>query len=242
MNKKLLRTTRVILASIFFVLITLLLLDFTGTLQRYIGFMAKIQFLPALMALNFAVIIVLILLTLIFGRIYCSVICPLGVFQDVISHIHSLKKKNRFTFKKEIKWLRYGVWVLFIVAMIIGINSFVALLAPYSSWGRIVQNLFQPLYIWINNFFAFLAERADSYAFYSKEVWIRSLSTFVISAVSFLVIGFLAWKSGRTYCNAVCPVGTTLSFFSRFAFSEYILMKTNVSSVINVPRTAKQTA
>ena len=217
MNKKLLRTTRVILASIFFVLITLLLLDFTGTLQRYIGFMAKIQFLPALMALNFAVIIVLILLTLIFGRIYCSVICPLGVFQDVISHIHSLKKKNRFTLKKEIKWLRYGVWVLFIVAMIIGINSFVALLAPYSSWGRIVQNLFQPLYIWINNFFAFLAERADSYAFYSKEVWIRSLSTFVISAVSFLVIGFLAWKSGRTYCNAVCPVGTTLSFFSRFA-------------------------
>jgi ferredoxin len=27
----------------------------------------------------------------------------------------------------------------------------------------------------------------------------------------------LARKHGRTYCNAICPVGTTLSFFSRFA-------------------------
>ncbi|MBO6117401.1 MAG: 4Fe-4S binding protein [Bacteroidales bacterium] len=218
MNKKLLKTIRITLGSICFALITLLLLDFTGTLRRYLTFMAKIQFLPAVMALNAGVIIALIVLTLVFGRIYCSVICPLGVFQDAVSHIHGLKKKNRFTFNKEIKWLRYGVWALFIIAMIAGVNSFVALLAPYSSWGRMVQNLFQPLYIWVNNFFAFLAEKADSYAFYSKDVWIRSISTFVIAAVSFLVITFVAWKTGRGYCNAVCPVGTTLSFFSRFSF------------------------
>ena len=218
MDKKLLKAIRITLGSVFFALITLLLLDFTGTLRRYLTFMAKIQFLPAVMALNFGVIVVLILLTLIFGRMYCSVICPLGVFQDAVSHIHGLKKKNRFKFRKEIKWLRYGVWALFVVALAVGVNSFVALLAPYSSWGRMVQNLFQPIYIWINNFFAFLAERADSYTFYSKDIWIRSVSTFVIAAVSFVVITFVAWKTGRGYCNAVCPVGTTLSFFSRFSF------------------------
>ncbi|MBP3252927.1 MAG: 4Fe-4S binding protein [Bacteroidales bacterium] len=218
MDKKLLKTIRVIAGSVFFALITLLLLDFTGTLQHYLAFMAKIQFLPAVMALNLGVIIALIVLTLVFGRIYCSVICPLGVFQDAVSHIHCVRKKNRFRFTKEIKWLRYSVWTLFVIAMIAGVNSFVALLAPYSSWGRMVQNLFQPLYIWANNFFAFLAARADSYAFWSKEVWIRSISTFVIAALSFVIITVLAWKTGRGYCNAVCPVGTTLSFFSRFSF------------------------
>ena len=59
-------------------LITLLFLDFTGTLHAWFGFLAKIQFLPALLALNFGVVAALIVLTLLFGRVYCSVICPLA--------------------------------------------------------------------------------------------------------------------------------------------------------------------
>ena len=74
-----------ILALVFFIGITLLFLDFTGTAHRWLGRMAKVQFLPAIMALNAIVVIALIVLTLIFGRIYCSIICPLGVFQDVIA-------------------------------------------------------------------------------------------------------------------------------------------------------------
>ena len=66
-------------------LITLLFLDFTGTLHAWFGFLAKIQFLPALLALNFGVVAALIVLTLLFGRVYCSVICPLGVMQDAVS-------------------------------------------------------------------------------------------------------------------------------------------------------------
>ena len=75
-----LRKIRLTFAIFFFVLITLLFLDFTGTLHAWFGWMAKIQFLPALLALNVGVVIILIALTLLFGRVYCSVICPLGVF------------------------------------------------------------------------------------------------------------------------------------------------------------------
>ena len=46
-------------------LITLLFLDFTGTLHAWFGFLAKIQFLPALLALNFGVVAALIVLTLL---------------------------------------------------------------------------------------------------------------------------------------------------------------------------------
>lgn len=47
-----LRTVRVSVAIICFSLISLLFLDFTGTLHVWFGWLAKIQFLPALLALN----------------------------------------------------------------------------------------------------------------------------------------------------------------------------------------------
>ena len=215
-----LRKIRIILAAVFFTGITLLFLDFTGTLHTWLGWMAKIQFLPAALALNFGVIAALIILTLLFGRVYCSVICPLGVMQDIISWIHGkTKKKNRFRFSyspaKNI--LRYGVLVLFIAGLLLGAHSIAILIAPYSAYGRIAANLFAPIYQWANNLFAWMAERADSYAFYSTEVWLKSLPTFIIAAVTFVIIFILAWRNGRTWCNTICPVGTVLGFLSRFS-------------------------
>ena len=77
-----LKKIRSILAVFCFIAITLLFLDFTGTIQGWLGWLAKIQLLPAILAANFITVAVLLVLTLVFGRIYCSVICPLGVFQD----------------------------------------------------------------------------------------------------------------------------------------------------------------
>lgn len=214
-----LRKIRLTLALLFFTFISLLFLDFTGTLHTWFGWMAKIQFLPAVLALNVGVILLLVVLTLVFGRVYCSVICPLGVFQDVVSWINGRRKKQkyRFTYSPAKNILRYVVLALFVIALIAGVGSFVALLAPYSSYGRIISNLFAPIYGWSNNVLAYLAERADSYAFYETSVWLKSLPTFIIAVLSFIIISVLAWKNGRTYCNTICPVGTVLGFLSRFS-------------------------
>lgn len=214
-----LRKIRLTLAVVFFAIITLLFLDFTGTIHAWFGWMAKIQFLPAVLALNVGIIVLPILLTLVFGRVYCSVICPMGVFQDVISWLSGQrkKKKYRFSYSPAKNILRYTVLTLFVIAVIAGIGSFVALLAPYSSYGRIANNLFAPIYQWGNNVFAYFAERTESYAFYETSVWMKSLPTFVIAVVTFIAIVVLAWRNGRTYCNTICPVGTVLGFLSRFA-------------------------
>ena len=215
-----LRKIRITLATIFFAGITLLFLDVTGTLHAWLGWMAKIQFLPAALALNVAVVVLLLLLTLLFGRVYCSVICPLGVMQDIISWINGKRgKKNRyrFTYSPAKNWLRYVVLALFIVLLVAGVNSLVSLIAPYSAYGRIAANLLAPVYQLGNNLFAWFAERADSYAFYSTEVWIRSAATFAVAAATFIVVAILAWKNGRTWCNTICPVGTVLGFVSRFS-------------------------
>lgn len=212
-----LRKIRLTLAVLFFLAVTGLFLDFTGTIHAWLGWTAKIQFLPALLALNMAVVVLLIAMTLILGRVYCSVICPLGVMQDVISWISGRrkKKKYRFSYSPEKKYLRYGMLVLFVVALVAGIGSVAALLAPYSSYGRIASNLLAPIYQCGNNVLAYFAERMDSYAFYRTEVWIKSLPTFIIAALTFIIIGVLAWRNGRTYCNTICPVGTILGFLSR---------------------------
>ena len=187
-TNSMLKKLRVILAALFWIGITLLFLDSTGVLQKWLGWMPKLQFLPAVMAVNVAVIVALVLVTLVFGRIYCSVICPLGVFQDGISFVGTLGKKTPYKYRKELRWLRYGVWVAFMVLMVLGIQWAVALLAPYSAYGRMVQSLRHPY-----------------------------LTTAIVAGVTLVVIVALSLKGGRTYCNAICPVGTTLSFFSRFA-------------------------
>ena len=210
-----LRKIRTILAAVVFVLITLLFLDFTGSLHCWLGWLAKIQFLPAVMALNVVVIVALVALTLVFGRIYCSIICPLGILQDVLARLR--RKKNKYSYSQEVKWLRYPVLVIFVIALVAGVGSLFQLLAPYSAYGRIATMIFQPLWMMANNVLGTIAERADSYAFYTVDVWMKSMPVFIIALVTLVVLFILAWRGGRTYCNTICPVGTVLSFFARFS-------------------------
>ena len=186
-----LRKIRIILATLFFLSVTALFVDSSGTVKEWLGWTAKMQFLPALLAMNIVALVVLVALTLLVGRVYCSVICPLGVMQDVISWISGRrkKKKSRFSYSSEKRWLRYGILVVFVALLIAGLVPIAALIAPYSSDGRMVRSVVSP-----------------------------SLSPVaIVAAVSFVVVAILAWIGGRTYCNTVCPVGTVLGFFSRFA-------------------------
>lgn len=196
-------------------MITLLFLDFTGTLHAWFGWMAKLQFVPALLASGSITVLAIIIVTMTFGRIYCSILCPLGVYQDGISRMAEKRKKNRYKFKKSRKWLRYSILLVFAVLLFVGLNSIAILIAPYSIYGRIASNLFAPIYQLINNVLAYFAERWDSYAFYHVDVYIKSLPIFIVSIAYFLIITILSLTNGRWYCNTVCPVGTILGFFAR---------------------------
>ena len=211
-----LRKLRIVLAVTVSTLVTLLFLDFTGMLHLWFGWLAKTQLIPAILE-NETALIIIVLLTIIFGRVYCSVICPLGVMQDAYSNIADRRKKNRFRYSKAINWLRYGVLALFIAASAAGLSIIFSLFDPYAAYGRIASSLFAPLYRLGNNFMTFFAERAGSYAFYSTDVWIKGWIVFGIALATFIVLGILAWRNGRTYCNTICPVGTILGFISKYS-------------------------
>jgi ferredoxin len=213
-----LRTIRITLATVMLIGITWLFVDFTGTAHHWFGWMPKLQALEAILALNFMVLAFLLVLTLVCGRIYCSIICPLGIMQDLFGWLGKRAKKNRYTYSKEVRWLRYPMLVVFIAALLLGVGSLVQLLAPYSAYGRIATNLLQPVWLAANNLLAAIAAHYDSYAFYHSDIWLRALPSLIISAVTLIILAILAWRNGRTYCNTVCPVGTFLSFFSRYSF------------------------
>ena len=213
-----LKKIRTSLAVVMFICITWLFVDFTGTAhhQHWIAYMPKMQFLEAILALNIAVIAFLVVGTLVLGRIYCSIICPLGVFQDVIARFN--RKKNKYSYSKALSWLRYTMLGVMVVALVAGIGSIFQLLAPYSAYGRIATMIFQPIYKAGNNVLATLAERSDSYAFYHVEQIATFGAVLIIAIATFVILAILAFRNGRTYCNTICPVGTILSFLARFSF------------------------
>jgi ferredoxin len=231
-----LRRLRVCAAWAVFIAATLLLLDFTGALHAWLGWIARVQLVPAVLAVNIAALVVVAVVTLVFGRLYCSVLCPLGIMQDGVSWASgrgrtSRRKTSRktagatktasagsrkwFAHSRPLTWLRYGLLVIFVVAMVAGISVVVSLLDPWGAYGRIAQNLFAPVWRLGNNLLAWVAERADSYAFYAVDVWVRSGIAFAVAAVWLVGVAVLAWSKGRLYCNSVCPVGTLLGLISR---------------------------
>ena len=204
-NRYMLKKIRRILAIVFFVGITVLSLSLAFPVHRWLAWMAHVQFLPAVMALNVVVIAALLLITVVFGRIYCSVICPLGVLQDLFGWIGKRVTRNRYTYSKELVWLRWTVFFIFVFAIILGLSAVVTLLAPYSSYVRIVQNVFISSYLIGNYSFAPVA--------------------FCVAAVTLAVIAVLSFRNGRSYCNTICPVGTILSVFARYSLFKPVIDK-----------------
>ena len=218
-----LRRLRQVLAVISIVAVTLLFFDFTGTSRHLWGWMARIQFMPALLALNLAVLIGLLITTLLLGRVYCSVVCPLGILQDTINRIsirfssRIKRKSGRFHYTPEHRTLRIIFLILFFAGIIAGMTSIAALIAPYSAYGRIISQLGIPVYDAANNVLADIAQANDSYAFYHVEQPAFNWPLFIVAIVTLAVVGIMAWLGGRTYCNTVCPVGTILGYISKFA-------------------------
>ena len=213
-----LKKIRIGLSVVIFSIITLYFLDFRGFIPESMSFFTKIQIIPALLSLNIIILISLILLTLIFGRVYCSSICPMGIYQDIVAWLSKKQnKKKRYRYGKAKNVLRWGILGVTIVAFIFGFNFLVGLLDPYGSYGRITTHLFRPIYLEGNNLLASIFTSFNNYKFYKVGIYLLSVSSTIIALITLLAIGYLAWRGGRTYCNTVCPVGTTLGFMSKYS-------------------------
>ncbi len=213
-----LRKIRIVLSVVLFVLITFFFLDFAEILPPQFHALTKIQFIPALLALEIGIIIALIVLTLLFGRVYCSSICPLGIYQDIINWFSKItQKKKRFHYLQPLTILRWSVVAVTLVAFLAGFNFLVGLLDPYSAYGRISVHIFKPAYLAGNNLLESIFTRFDNHTFYRMGIYALSISSLIIALITVATVSVLAWVNGRIYCNSICPVGTVLGFLSKFS-------------------------
>lgn len=209
-----LRIVRIVLAALCFAAICLLFVDVSGLFAPSLAIMARVQLVPAVLAGSLGVVAGIALLTLVFGRVYCSALCPLGVVQDIIG---ARAGKYRFRYSSPRTLLRLSILGIFAFSLLAGVSLVFSLLEPYSAFGRMAADLLAPLWATGSNALAWASERAGNYDVAPTLVWQKGLAALVAAAATLAVIGILAWRNGRLWCNAVCPVGTVLGFLSRFS-------------------------
>jgi ferredoxin len=223
-----LKRIRVVLAILTFAFISFFFVDFAGILPAEHFPLAKIQFLPALLGFSFGTVGILLLLTFLLGRVYCSVICPFGIFQDLVSRLAKrFVKRRKYTYSPEKKWFRYGTLAAVLISFFTGFTILLSLLEPYSMYGRIATHLLRPIYMLANNGLAAIFNHFGNYTVYHTEVFMLGLSSLLIATATLLIVGYLAWKYGRTFCNTLCPVGTILGLVSRFSIFRIKMQESN---------------
>ena len=189
-----------------------------------------LQFIPSLMTslatqgagLAWGFLAVLVL-TVLFGRVYCSFLCPLGTVMDLAVRARYRSKKPGYAYTAPLNILRYTVLGLTVALFFAGSLVLVDFFDPYSVFGRTLSTLVRPLVVLANNAFSRLLETAGIYGLKPVPVYAFSLSVTVVAALSILVILALALMKGRLYCNSLCPVGTLLGLVGRFQLWRFSL-------------------
>ena len=184
------RLLRVALASLSLVAMTLLLALPTLAICSYLGWLPRAQLIPAVMAVEIPAIAAIAVSVAVCGRLYCSVLCPLGIAQDLARWIFSLVRLRRDRPMRTSRRIRFVLFGAFVCAAVLG---FTGLIAPYGIFARFVT--------------VGVVHAGEPSA--ALVVWAVALFAFVVGMTAF---------GARWWCNQVCPVGTLLGWFSRFAF------------------------
>ena len=230
-----LKKFRVILSLLFFISTGLIFLDYREFIPvSFINAALYLQFVPsllkftAILSLTVFGFVAVLLLTVLFGRVYCSTICPLGTFQDILIYVsRKLKIKKFFRFSKELTVLRYSILLITLLFIPFGGILFVNLLDPYSNFGRIFSSIFKPVVVIANNLVSSLLEKYNNYSVYPIEQKIAGITVLALPVIILGLVGWLSAKKGRLYCNSVCPVGTLLGFLSKYSLFKIVIDENN---------------
>lgn len=226
MNFVKLKKIRVYTTLLFFLITLILFLDVIHLIPANISpYLLYFQFVPSIVKFfnQFSILatgfLLVLIVTIIFGRIYCSSVCPLGTLQDIISRFALFLNKNKyFRMLNDFKLLKYSILSVTVVSIFSGSLVLLNLLDPFSLTGKIFSNIFRLLLIPFNNLAALTLEQFDIYKIYPIEIKALSWLAIIFSGSVLVTIGIMSFANGRLFCNTICPLGTFLGLTSRFSF------------------------
>ena len=222
-----LKIFRVIAATAIFIAALLSFLNFSMGWET--NHILHIQFVPALLSLAAGTLgvalplIILLLLTLIFGRVYCSFLCPTGILQDIIGRLaRPFTRRHRRTrtnphspgagsstsasYRKPHSILRYIILIATGLLFALGLAWPLTLLDPYSLFGKIASQFFGSIEIFLNNALANVFPNSIPYLKYTSIATV----SFIYGTIALITLILFSAAHGRLYCNTICPVGTLL--------------------------------
>lgn len=193
------RIVRLIFACVFTVLIALSIAVGSG----YVASVLTLQLGPSILAIaasrlpiTITVVTGMLVATVLFGRFYCSWLCPLGVIQECVGYLNPRNGKI-----SDIKNLRYIITVMAFGLLAGGWAFGFKLVDPFTRTGSIVST------------FTILLPKI-----LTGDVDYLHWTMLIAGIVSFIVIiVFGTWKN-RFFCNAICPVGTFLGLLAKFSY------------------------
>jgi ferredoxin len=213
-----LRRVRRCVAGAVFALMALVFIDFAGLIPVWVSeAVMATQFLPSLIRLLTgggvlgAGCLVVTGGTLLFGRVYCSFLCPLGILFDGAAR---LQRRPRYRSSSPHTQLRGCVVMVLLFSAVGGSFFLVDLFGPFGVFGRSATLIARPLAIFTNNGVSRAFEMGGSYAI---APWALRGLPWGATAFAVVTLAFLVWLArvrGRLYCNTFCPVGAVLGLFS----------------------------
>lgn len=166
----------------------------------YDSVFVRMQILTALIAGAAVCLIFWAVVALIYGRIYCSTVCPLGTLMDCVAAGSRLVRRRRraYVHTEAASRTRIIFLIIAFALMLTGSAAIPTLIDPYSAYARMVEQ------------FIMVPLGLDDGALFS-------ISSMGIAALTAVLVLACSWKRGRLLCNTVCPVGTLLGAASRHA-------------------------
>ncbi|MEW5819319.1 MAG: 4Fe-4S binding protein [Cyanobacteriota bacterium] len=164
-----------------------------------------------------------ILLTIIFGRFFCSWICPLGYLNQLISRVFHRNKTVEFS---KYQYLKYYILLFIFILAIFGINiagifdpitltirSITIFILPagstiYNQVLDIVYNLPVLNYTYDN------LKKVNDFIFASGSY---NFKHFILMGIIFITILISNIFANRFWCNYLCPLGGLLGVISNIS-------------------------
>lgn len=193
-----------------------------GLLDRAAAVVVHAQLLPSLLRLREQLTVgagvalfvfpLVITLTAAFGRGYCSSVCPLGTLQDGALRLSRTLFNTRLRFRKPYGALRTAAFAFVVVSWIAGSALPLTLLEPYSIVSRVLSLVNGPAASTLRPL-----SGEEGVPTEARGASAAHLAPAVLSAALLLFVAATAAKSGRLFCNTLCPAGALLSLPSRYS-------------------------
>lgn len=139
-----------------------------------------------------------LLITLVFGRVYCSTMCPVGTLLDISARVPRSTRKARskryYRYSTPRNAMRYTILALMLALLIGGVTAITSILNPTLAYERICSQM---------------------------ALWEWALPAFAVTAALLLIILAAGAIAGRSLCNTICPVGTMLGLISRYSVFQF---------------------